>query len=303
MKKVLLISSIVSLVSVLLCLVSCKGDDSEDIPVVDDATGIGAVFPMGLPKSAVIVGNMICDDSGRLVSCTMAYTTEIVNFDYAEDKVRIVYENILRGKYVEAHLGENGYVDNFIINKYNGAEPISVTCEYNGSGHLVGMHSQNGINRKVNDYVIKHNGKNDILWIKNYQEYTNSTLNEKKVKTYSFEYTDDNVSVPIENKSGIMLIECIYYQGDWFNYNETHPINNRRSHYARDCFLEWIPMYYAGLLGKGSAHMPVRVNNEDTGEYVTYKWEIMPDGRPLKVREEYFLKFSEGWNNNVYRWE
>lgn len=81
-------------------------------------------------------------------------------------------------------------------------------------------------------------------------EYYISSYDGKK--TAIFAYTDSNISTPIPNKGGIMLMS------DW------------------NMMWDWEYYYWFGIYGKAIAHLPVKVGDS------TFSWTLDGDGYPIE---------------------
>lgn len=97
-------------------------------------------------------------------------------------------------------------------------------------------------------------------------------------------YTNGTITSPIVNKSGIMLYD--------------------------DCFRidmdEMAPAYFAGLLGKGTAHLPLKtieVSGDETYEY-TFGWTFDSNNMPTSCTST----CKDQWGTNTddpinFKWQ
>ena len=86
-----------------------------------------------------------------------------------------------------------------------------------------------------------------------------SMRGEESSDDYSISYTNEDITAPIANKGAIM--------------------------YFDDCFGidmdEFEPAYFAGLLGKATAHLPL--SNTSGEETDTFTWSINENGFPVTL--------------------
>ena len=89
--------------------------------------------------------------------------------------------------------------------------------------------------------------------------------------TFSFSYTSDEVTTPIENRSGIMLYDGIF-----------------------EVDLDQMSvLYFAGLLGKATKHLPVREYDQDADETYRFEWNINNAGLPEWVSVDGYREYFE----------
>lgn len=130
--------------------------------------------------------------------------------------------------------------------------------KYDNAGRLIELKRTEGDNEVT---VINYNTEGDITSVK----VSDDKAPDGKMSC-TIAYTDDSHSTPIANKSGIMLYDASF----------------------RIDMDEMAPAYYAGLLGKGTAHLPLKadeINQSKEGEsrdYYTFEWTFNANNMPIK---------------------
>ena len=102
----------------------------------------------------------------------------------------------------------------------------------------------------------------DITNVKRYDSDDNSRYE------YSISYTSDTQTTPVANKGNVML------------FDESLGID----------IDEMAPLYYAGLLGNGTRHLPMmmtEVEEEGSSYIYTYFWTLNASGFPTKFVSKY----------------
>lgn len=130
--------------------------------------------------------------------------------------------------------------------------------KYDNAGRLIELKRTEGDNEIT---VITYNADGDITSVK----VSDDEAPEGKMSC-TISYTDATHTTPIVNKSGIMLYDASF----------------------RIDMDEMAPAYYAGLLGKGTAHLPLKadeINPSEEGEYkdyYTFEWTFNANNMPVE---------------------
>ena len=282
MKKIIYNAcTFVFMLSVAAGFTSCSDDDDPQNPII---CPVEDVFPEGVPAQvgdAVITTNA----DGRVASINDG--EDIYTFEYLAAPVDgynvIVRENSVSAKSRAENDGATfrlrvnnaGFIEHCYetgYDEYDG-ELYEQTWdfEYNAAGQLSKMKRSEGDNEVT---VITYNGDGDIVKV--------SVTDDESTKP--FESAISYGTTPIVNKGGIMLFDqCFNVDMD-----------------------EMSVMYFAGLLGKGTRHLPTECN-ELEGEYssrYTFTWDLNADGLPVKLTEkEYYAGSTEGYTQTMtFRW-
>lgn len=282
MKKIIYNAcTFVFMLSVAAGFTSCSDDDEPQNPVISP---VEDVFPEGVPAQvgdAVITTNA----DGRVASINDG--EDIYTFEYLATPVDgynvIVRENSVGAKSRAENDGATfrlrvnnaGFIEHCYETEYDeyDGELYEQTWdfEYNAAGQLSKMKRSEGDNEVT---VVTYNGDGDIVKV----SVTDDESTEPYVSTISYGTT------PNVNKGGIMLFDqCFNIDMD-----------------------EMSVMYFAGLLGKSTTHLPTECN-ELEGEYSyrsTFTWELNADGLPVKLTEkEYYAGSTEGYTQTMtFRW-
>lgn len=153
-------------------------------------------------------------------------------------------------------IGENGFAQKsreIETSVGEAADYETYTFEYNNDGHLIKIVEFGTIYNEVTN-LIYDNG--DILM---------ALKEEGRDKdTYTVEYTSASVTRPIENVGKLMNFDIFGFD----NFESTY-------------------FYYAGLIGKSTAHLPISVLEAEDGdiESYTYDWTLNSDGYPIQFKE------------------
>lgn len=245
---------------------ACSDDDddpSTDPPAPEKALVNPAnVYPHGIPKS---VGDMqiTSDLQGRVSKIVDEGTTVTFSYDIAPTRAAVTepesYDVMMSVEY-------NSYIHTFYIKlnksgfmtfykQVEGGDDESEQeasdkrfgrCEYNADGQLSKLQRA----FEGDDYTITYkNG--DIVKVQN--------VDGGNISNTLIEYGD----TLIENKGGLML------------YDETFGIDMDEVKYV----------YFAGMLGKATKHLPTKmVEEEKHVQYIyTYDWKLNTQGLPTQL--------------------
>lgn len=256
--------------------VACSDDDDNG----DGGNGGGQevvikpseVLTGGLPKSVTGMA-MTYNADGWLTS--MIGQGEKVTFTYGENvktKATLDYPTDVIMKYEDGYdkytiymaLGSNGFVSNCIqVYEDSNSKDQDIdlwSFKYNSDGQMTEMKRSEGGN-EVTTMAYKDG---NIVAVKMVSSEDDGSFNG------TISYTSGTHKDGIENKGCIML------------FDETFGIDLDEMGYA----------YYAGLLGKGTKKLPLKleeVEKEDGKEYKTtyiYDWTLNEQGLPTKMEEE-----------------
>ncbi|MBD5225885.1 MAG: DUF4595 domain-containing protein [Bacteroidales bacterium] len=143
--------------------------------------------------------------------------------------------------------------------------------KYNDNGQLIEMKRTEGDNEIT---TITYNADGDITKVKVCDDDYPSGKMECEIK-----YTDASYADVIYNKSGIMLYDASF----------------------RIDMDEMAPAYYAGLLGKATAHLPLSASEVSYQEYFndySFVWVLNDNEMPVKFICTY--KSYYPWNDEPY---
>lgn len=279
--------------------VACSNED--DIPSGTPADNVNKVFPNGIISSITrkaswgdtenFISDIVLDKNGHVSS--IKYCKEPYEISYpSSDKVKVTtidyYDDNDKPVYYSRtfNLGKNGYISGMTDNDSWGT--FSFSLDYDNQGRIVTRTDtdSDSYGNSRSKTTITYNNDGDIIRVDMSSESIDD--GEKSTETYSaiVEYTDETITKPIENKGGIMF------------YDEFFDID----------FDEDLCLYYAGLLGKATAHLPISIRK--TSKYVspydeyTYEstlklsWTINNKGlaSSLTLADEYeTMTFNFNW--------
>lgn len=278
-----------------LSFAACSDDDE------DGANGgignITEVFPNGTLNSMSrtaygstenFISNITRDKEGRVVSmkygssetCKIEYTSANavkVTFsdpDYPEDAFTRTFS-----------LGGNGFINGGSYTDEDGTS--SWTVGYDAQGHITSMVNtyKDDQGSGKNTLTITYDGNGDMTKYTMVEDETYNGQKETYTSNVTVAYTNSKVTKALDNKGGVMLFDQIF-----------------------DIDLdEDICLYYAGLLGKGTAHLPVEVKSElkhtssngtETNSYTTnMNWTLNSNGFASSVAITYEYE-TETFNFN-----
>jgi len=271
--------SMAMLATMSLVLASCGNDDNNVdepiVPIPGSASNVNpaTVFTCGLPSQ---VGNMMIttNDKGQVVKIKDSYETYTFIYgneaqkaanralnipaDYAMlINVTDSYDNDEYSFYIR--LNEQGYIT-YAYEVYSDSDEQEADewwFTYNADGRLSTMKRTEGNNEVTT--ITYTDG--DITRVK--MESDPEYPGDHNETDAAISYTDAAHPSPILNKSGIMLFdECFSIDMD-----------------------EMAPAYFAGLLGKGTAHLPLAsVEDETDPTYTTFTWELNSNNMPTKFK-------------------
>lgn len=265
-----------------LMFASCSDNKEEPIPTpepgketvkVDPKT----VFTQGIPSQ---VGDLVITTNADGLVSEIVDGDVVTTFDYtgasktkSRDAVNIPSDydmtfvvksedpddnNEAFTYYVK--LTDQGFIEYaYEVNTEDGKAPAvdEWWFKYNELGQMIEMKRSEGDNEVT---TITYNSDGDITTVK-----VKDDIDGEK-ETTTILYTDASHTSPVSNKSGIML----------YDYS---------LHIDMD---EMAPAYFAGLLGKGTAHLPLSAksvyataDHSSTSTY-TFSWELNASDMPTK---------------------
>lgn len=141
--------------------------------------------------------------------------------------------------------------------EHDGIQTDEWWFKYNDLGQMIEMKRSEGDNEVT---IITYDANGDITTVK-----VRDDVDGQK-ETTTIKYTDAANATPIVNKSGIML----------YDYS------------LRIDMDDMAPAYFAGLLGKGTAHLPLSAISTHTSDGTTdisnytFTWELNAGNMPVK---------------------
>lgn len=249
---------------------SCGDDNNPKLPdVTPGVVNPSQVFTNGMPTQ---VGSMkfTTNSQGQVTQIEENYGTDktIYTFTYkttdastpgrAEAQSPLAKANVVMTISEGTTVTDQFYI--FLNEKGYARYAYQVTdddteewwFEYDGAGRLKYMKRSEGDNEVTR---IAYNASGDITNV--------SMRGDGSSDDYTIAYTNETTTTPIDNKGAIMLFdECFGIDMD-----------------------EFAPAYYAGLLGKATAHLPL--GNEEDGETETFSWTLNDNGFPVSLVGRY----------------
>lgn len=246
-----------------MSLASCSDDDNNgpDVPdVVVPGTTTEEVFPEGVPSN-VDGMEITTNDKGQVTSIkdgnetvSFKYGTfsRATNFDVLMEIRDAEYPNDDIDIYLQ--LNDKGFVK-YALEVYTGGgySDDEWWFEYNADGQL--------------NYLKRTEGDNEesrITYVNGDATSVSVTSDDHKTPSVrEISYTSDLVTTPIANKGGIML------------FDSTLSVDMDEMEVA----------YFAGLLGKGTKNLPVKLLYLSDNGYRTFAWTLNTAGLPVKMVE------------------
>lgn len=252
---------------------SCSNENNDNNGNDTPTTAVNpkTVFTGGLPKS-VAGATILMNDKGQVISIKDG--KDLVTFQYNVARTRSgastpnVIMTIGQGKEKQVcnlFLDKDGFVKHCDETEYNpdGEEKETWDFTYNNDGQLLTMLRSEGGYEKT---IVKYNSGNILETI------TTSAENPNTKHSYKIFYTSESVPSPIVNKGCLM------------QFDQTLGIDMDEMIYA----------YYAGLLGKATKNLPVKlVDNENYTENFT--WTLNSSGYPISFKRADYDTYSFAW--------
>lgn len=252
----------VALIALSMGFVSCSDDDDNngngDGSSTEEIVKPSEVFTNGLPSQ---VGDMTITTNDKGQISEMKDDDKTISFEYASVARAAEYDMTMEVKWRDRpedwvkfyiKLNKQGFIESADEIIFEDGDQYAETWafEYNSDGQMSKMTRSEGNNEVTtitysNGDIVKVDMKGDPD-----PEYPEETNEMHAVIT--------NTDTP--NKSGLMM------------YDETYRIDMD----------EMAPAYFAGLLGKGTKHLPLKAVEYDDYS-VTCNWVLDNDGMPVSL--------------------
>ena len=243
-------------------LISCGNDNKTiepDKPTTPTEVNPLNVFTGGVPLSYGEY-NILKNVKGQVSAIQANNGDEKITFEYMEStsnnantpNVVMTLESKDEKLVLNLFLNKEGFVKHCDETKYHRGDlsrKETWDFTYNNNGQLLTMFRSEGNERTT----IKYEAGNIV-------STTEKSVNGTRNKTHKVYYNSQSVPSPIVNKGCIML------------FDTTLGIDMDEMQYA----------YFAGLLGKATTHLPVRlIDNE--GQEETFTWRLSTSGYPTSM--------------------
>ena len=278
MKKIITMAYLsVAVLGATMTFTSC-GSNNDELKGEVGETGTEVnplrVFTGGMPVS--FAGATILKNIKGQVS-TIQSEDEMVTFEYKDmsthaseaqpQVVMTIEDKEATLTYVcNLYLGKDGFVkycDETKIYKTSGTRKETWDFTYNNDGQLLTMLRSEGGNKKT---TIKYQDGNIV------ETATTSAVYSDHKHSYKIFYTSESALPPIVNKGCLML------------FDKTLGIDMDEMQYA----------YYAGLLGKATKNLPVKlVDNENDTDNFT--WTLNSNSYPISFKRDLTVAYSFVW--------
>ena len=257
-------------------LISCGNDNKTiepDKPTTPTEVNPLNVFTGGVPLSYGEY-NILKNVKGQVSAIQANNGDEKITFEYMEStsnnantpNVVMTLESKEEKLILYLFLNKEGFVKHCDETEYHRddlSQKETWDFTYNNKGQLLTMFRSEGNERTT----IKYEAGNIV-------STTEKAVNGTRNKTHKVYYTSQSVPSPIVNKGCIML------------FDTTLGIDMDEMQYA----------YFAGLLGKATKHLPVRlVGNEGEGE--SFVWHLNASGYPTSMVRSH----APNWTN-TFTW-
>ena len=257
-------------------LISCGNDNKTiepDKPTTPTEVNPLNVFTGGMPLSYGEY-NILKNVKGQVSAIQANNGAEKITFEYMESmsnnantpNVVMTLESKDEKLVLNLFLNKEGFVKHCDETEYHRddlSQKETWDFTYNNNGQLLTMFRSEGNERTT----IKYEAGNIV-------STTEKAVNGTRNKTHKVYYTSQSVPSPIVNKGCIML------------FDTTLGIDMDEMQYA----------YFAGLLGKATTHLPVRlIDNE--GQEETFTWRLSTSGYPTSMVRSH----APNWTN-TFTW-
>lgn len=257
-------------------LISCGNDNKTiepDKPTTPTEVNPLNVFTGGVPLSYGKY-NILKNVKGQVSAIQANNGDEKITFEYMEStsnnantpNVVMTLESKEEKLILYLFLNKEGFVKHCDETEYHRddlSQKETWDFTYNNKGQLLTMFRSEGNERTTIEYEAG-----------NIVSTTEKAVNGTRNKTHKVYYTSQSVPSPIVNKGCIML------------FDTTLGIDMDEMQYA----------YFAGLLGKATKHLPVRlVDNE--GEEESFAWHLNASGYPTSMVRSH----APNWTN-TFTW-
>ena len=257
-------------------LISCGNDNKTiepDKPATPTEVNPLNVFTGGMPLSYGEY-NILKNVKGQVSAVQANNGDEKITFEYMEStsnnantpNVVMTLESKDEKLVLNLFLNKEGFVKHCDETEYHRGDlsrKETWDFTYNNNGQLLTMFRSEGNERTT----IKYEAGNIV-------STTEKAVNGTRNKTHKVYYTSQSVPSPIVNKGRIML------------FDTTLGIDMDEMQYA----------YFAGLLGKATTHLPVRLV-DNKGEEESFAWHLNASGYPTSMVRSH----APNWTN-TFTW-
>ena len=257
-------------------LISCGNDNKTiepDKPTTPTEVNPLNVFTGGVPLSYGEY-NILKNVKGQVSAIQANNGDEKITFEYMEStsnnantpNVVMTLESKDEKLVLNLFLNKEGFVKHCDETEYHRGDlsrKETWDFTYNNNGQLLTMFRSEGNERTT----IKYEAGNIV-------STTEKAVNGTRNKTHKVYYTSQSVPSPIVNKGCIML------------FDTTLGIDMDEMQYA----------YFAGLLGKATTHLPVRLV-DNKGEEESFAWHLNASGYPTSMVRSH----APNWTN-TFTW-
>lgn len=257
-------------------LISCGNDNKTiepDKPTTPTEVNPLNIFTGGVPLSYGEY-NILKNVKGQVSAIQANNGDEKITFEYMEStsnnantpNVVMTLESKEEKLILYLFLNKEGFVKHCDETEYHRddlSQKETWDFTYNNNGQLLTMFRSEGNERTT----IKYEAGNIV-------STTEKAVNGTRNKTHKVYYTSQSVPSPIVNKGCIML------------FDTTLGIDMDEMQYA----------YFAGLLGKATTHLPVRLV-DNKGEEESFAWHLNASGYPTSMVRSH----APNWTN-TFTW-
>ncbi len=276
-----------------LGVASCSDDNDEPNPNPGNENGTvnpSTVFAAGLPTQ---VGDAVITKNADGLVTKIVDGDQTITFDYTPAKSRaavniptdydmtmnVEWGNDEDGVDFYIKLNKQGFIEyayEVDEDKVDGDTAEEWWFKYDVNGRMVEMKRTEGDNEIT---TVTYNAEGDIIAVKVSDD---DTPNGKMQCTIT--YTDASYTTAIANKSGMML------------YDDSFRIDMD----------EMAPAYFAGLLGKGTTHLPlgateINLREEGYKDIYAFSWTLNSNQMPTMFKASY-TSYSP-WPDEPYTYE
>lgn len=257
-------------------LISCGNDNKTiepDKPTTPTEVNPLNVFTGGVPLSYGEY-NILKNVKGQVSAIQANNGAEKITFEYMEStsnnantpNVVMTLESKDEKLVLNLFLNKEGFVKHCDETEYHRddlSQKETWDFTYNNNGQLLTMFRSEGNERTTIKYEVG-----------NIVSTTEKAVNGTRNKTHKVYYTSQSVPSPIVNKGCIML------------FDTTLGIDMDEMQYA----------YFAGLLGKATTHLPIRLV-DNKGEEESFAWHLNASGYPTSMVRSH----APNWTN-TFTW-
>lgn len=267
-----------------LCLTACGDDDDVSSPVGQGQPGVvdpSGVFTGKMPDK--VAGLSIARDGDGLVTEIRTSDGKVVTFDYARAVTRAAADS----NYVVMTIEAAGVRMPFKATVGGLGFVTGWQCElngdwgefgYNGAGQMDYLKFMPANGDGAASLTFDYEGGNIVKTVSENYEYG-------RTFTFLTHYTSDAVAAPIANKGCVMIFDGQTFGVESREYSEV-----------------LMYLYYAGLLGRGTADLPVGYDGYDGGSHGEYHWELDDEGYPVRFANDDAPDAGAGSDYGVIDW-